>query len=459
MNKKYLMYIFLFTLLLRIPVFLHLSAQPIRFYWNSDSYNYELIARNLIQYQTFSGELQPHLTPNVYRTPIYPLFIAVLFYLSNYSVVVTVFIQVLLSCLMPPLMMVLVSTLKLPSYVGWISAGVLALNPLVGLISFQLTTETVFVTLLVLAMLMLSIYLKNRQWGWLLGSAVFFSLASLTRPISQYLPFILIPVFFLAVDKTQWRLMGKGIFLFLIVNILITYSWAYRNYAETGLWTLSAISNQNLLYYRARDVYVEVENVDKAKAVADLRQFIQTEVETKHLTTKEELQLMSRKAIDIFKQNPYITIKVHVKGFLRVMGNPGISLICATFDEQQVALDTGKNILGCEANQNSRLSAQIQESLAKMTWFERIVLAWEVLLLGFLLLASAFGVFQLLRDRQWVVLYFLVVPVVYFALLSSGGESNARYRIPLIPFLAVLAGIGSMAIQKTLFSKRLNQTK
>jgi hypothetical protein len=55
---------------------------------------------------------------------------------------------------------------------------------------------------------------------------------------------------------------------------------------------------------------------------------------------------------------------------------------------------------------------------------------------------AGIGVYYLIRQSNWIVLVFSLIPIFYFALLSAGGESDSRFRIPFLPFLGILAGFG-----------------
>jgi hypothetical protein len=60
--------------------------------------------------------------------------------------------------------------------------------------------------------------------------------------------------------------------------------------------------------------------------------------------------------------------------------------------------------------------------------------AWMLLVLG----AAAIGLFR--ARRRWPLLIALLLPVLTFTLVHSIYIGSVRYRIPLMPFLEVLAG-------------------
>ncbi len=443
MIKKDFLFIFIIALLVRLAGYFLVYSQPVRFYGNSDSYNYENIAINIIQHHGFSGETESPFTPNLYRTPVYPMLMAGVYSLTGNSVIALILIQILISSFTAALMPVLVYSMNLSPKIGWIAGFVLILDPLIGLTTYLLITETVFISFLIPATLMLVKYFKTKRIAWLISSAILFALTSLTRPVSQLLPLVLVPLFFVIVRNDRWRFALKSTLVFLFISLLLTYSWAYRNYRVANIWTFSAVSVQDLLYKSARDVIAEAEKITKDEAAIKLTQFIRSEVEKHHLSFAEEIYLMRSTALDIFRQHPKTTLMVHVKGFVRVMINPGFNLICKTLDDNEITFDSENNIQGCTAGNSDGFISQTIDIFGQMSLIERLVAVWEIFLLAGIYLGAIVGAWKLLQKKQWKLLYLLLVMIAYFSALSAGGVSVSRYRIPFIPFLAILAAIGA----------------
>src|SRR5262249_18996136 len=74
-----------------------------------------------------------------------------------------------------------------------------------------------------------------------IAAGLLFGLATLTRPITLYLPLVL--VLFLIRRRAIWA--------FALASILLPGAWAFRNHRETGVFTVSSIGGENLLSYRA----------------------------------------------------------------------------------------------------------------------------------------------------------------------------------------------------------------
>ncbi|MGZ4779856.1 MAG: hypothetical protein ACXV5L_11700, partial [Thermoanaerobaculia bacterium] len=52
-----------------------------------------------------------------------------------------------------------------------------------------------------------------------------------------------------------------------------------------------------------------------------------------------------------------------------------------------------------------------------------------------------FGMVSLFRTHRYFAVL-LVATVLYFLLISAGGESEARFRVPVMPMIAIAAAAG-----------------
>lgn len=455
MSKKDFVFVFVVSLLIRAALFLAISASPEKFYSDTDSQDYEGIALNLMEYGVFSEETNPPFTPDLYRTPVYPALIAVIYLLTGKSVSAVIFIQIIFGSLLSASMVPLAGRLGFSSRVGRVAGLVLAVDPLLVLTGYQLITETVFVLLLLLAFWALANFFDKEDRRWLAGAAVLIGLASLTRPINQFLPIILTLLFLIKAGKLRFDLAWKNALIFLIISMAITYSWALRNYLRTDVWTLSAIGDFNLLYYRAAGVIAEEEGLTVDEAQARLRQQMADEVEDGYLDSAGEIELMREKALTIFFDYPLATLTVHAKGVVKVFANPGFNLFCIILETQDIGTDAHGNMVGCKSKDGSGLFNQVIGTLSNMNLAEKTAVALEMLILTGMYLGAVNGMWKLFKAKQWFPLYFLLGPIVYFVVLSAGGESVSRFRIPFLPFLAVLMGIAFSNVDPAMDGKTL----
>jgi len=79
---------------------------------------------------------------------------------------------------------------------------------------------------------------------------------------------------------------------------------------------------------------------------------------------------------------------------------------------------------------------------ANASGFTMVMVFFQLLLLGLLWLAFARGTLRLWKQKEWLTVFLALGMIAYFCLVAAGPETNARFRIPLLPFLAVVAGFG-----------------
>jgi len=141
--------------------------------------------------------------PTAFRTPGYPIFLAILFSVFGQNPFAITLIQFLLGG--ATIFLIYQIGIKLfHSKRSALLAGMLFALSLESIISaFFLLTETLFTFLVVCTICSLFRFQDGRRWGWLLLSGLITGLAILTRPIAILYPIIsLFIIFFIGVS---WR--------------------------------------------------------------------------------------------------------------------------------------------------------------------------------------------------------------------------------------------------------------
>jgi 4-amino-4-deoxy-L-arabinose transferase-like glycosyltransferase len=435
--------VFIAAIVLRLLVFAYIGHEPRKFY-TYDSDGYDRRAMNLLRYGVFSSDRTPPLTPDLDRTPVYPVMLAGVFAVAGHSPAAAILFQILLGSVTALLTYGLSRELGLSARVGILAALIVALDPLSIMTANYLLTETLFTLLLVGSVWAMVRYWNTGDSRWLLLATILVALTSLTRPISQFLPLALLPLFVLAARKGRRRTLLAAGAVFAVLSLALTYTWAYRNYRQTGLFTLSTISDTNLIYYRARAVLAEAEGTSQDEAWARLEQRIEQTAAERNLSTAEKIDLQRQEALAIFQRYPGLTVMMLAKGVGRLLFDPGYTITCTQLDRHSTAFDC---FPGKSSMNEPGLVDKALGKFGQMTLLQRSVLLYSVLLLAIVYSSAALGVARLMRERQWLLLLLLFLLIAYFVGLSAGGEANSRFRIPIVPFLAILAGTGLSALR------------
>lgn len=431
--------VFLAALLLRLFVFAYIVHEPRKFY-TYDSDGYDRRAINLLAYGQFASEKTPPLTPDLDRTPTYPVFLAAIFATVGHQPWVVGFLQAFIGALTAVLAYLLARELKLSQLAAIVAGLIVALDPVAAMNSNRILTETLFTTLVVAAAWLLVRFWKDADWRIGLIAALLLAVATLTRPINQFLPIALLPMSLLALRHLGKRTMLIGTLLVTLVSFLLPYGWAYRNYKQTGLFTLSTIGDTNLAYYRARAVLAEAEKTSQDAAWAKIQTQVETTAAQQRLGPAGVVALQRDLAITIFERHPVLTAKMFAKGVARIAFDPGYTITCTLLDRTSTAFDC---FPGKSSMNEPGLVGKAFGKIAQMSVVQVVTLVWSVILLGFTYLCATIGLVQLVRERRWLALALLLVMIAYFVGLAAGAESNSRFRIPAMPFVALLAGVGA----------------
>lgn len=439
MRRWVLVGIFFVALTMRMLVLIYVGHEPRKFY-TYDSDGYERRALNLLHYHVFSSSEYPPFVPDLDRTPIYPGFIAGLYAVFGQAPIVVVLFQIWLGSCTAMLTYALARALRLSYCVGAIAALAVALEPISIMTANRILTETLFTFVLVLSLWLLVSYWRTSNMWMLIGAAISFGCLSLVRPVSQFLPLVLLPLFGGAMWRSAWRKLVLAMLVFVVLSMSLTYSWAYRNYRQTGVFTISTIGDVNLLYYRARAVQAAVDGTTQDEAWEKINRRIAHITAQLQLTTAEKTHLQRREALAILSRYPGLTLLMTLKGAVRMVVDPGYTITCSMLDRWSTSFDCfpGKSSM----NESGMLQKAL-DRFRMMSLVQQVTLVWSVLLLVWMYISLAIALVLLFRKRSWLVLALLSVVVLYFIALSAGAEANSRFRIPLVPLLAILAGVGT----------------
>lgn len=206
--------------------------QPIR----SDAQQYVIYGYNLYAHGIFSREIgRDHPPkPDAYRSPGYPAFIALAFFLGGgkgcYPVVI--YLQIVLSALLVPLTIGIGS--RVLPYRAAIIAGVLtAVSPhLIAMTSYVLA-ETLYAFFLSMALFFYGAALKNQKRLFFILAGVFSGAAYFTNETFFFLPYLFALCSFWCIPASRKpKKLLMNICIYGIVFSLFPLSWEMRNHAN-----------------------------------------------------------------------------------------------------------------------------------------------------------------------------------------------------------------------------------
>ncbi|MBE7560729.1 glycosyltransferase family 39 protein [bacterium] len=381
-----------------------------------DSPTYEGPAQALLAHGRFARVPETPETPELHRTPGYPLFIAGVYALAGPNHIALGLAQIALS-LVPIIVVHRLGRRVWNQRAGRCAALLLALDPISLITAGLILSETAFTAVLALAMLsgvrLLEAQHAAQLRAWLFG--LLLALAALVRPLAYYLIFPVVAGVVIAQQRVHGR-WSRSLFVVLAVLapwLLLVGGWQARNYYVAGSPEFSLIANLDLFLYRAAGVVAlqEGESLEEAQA-----RLLGELPEGEKLSEAERSAWYGRRAREILLAHPVAALRMTLSGAGRMLVGPGLALAREYFS------------LGTR-----RLARAVGFGLAGFTLVH----------LGVVYAGIALALWGLRRKTPdgWVHAL-LVGTVLYFIALSSGPETYARFRAPIMPLFCLYAGAG-----------------
>ncbi len=394
------------------------------------------LSKNLLLGNGFSINPTPPFFEYSYGVPMYPFFLAFLLWATQ-SYAATAMIQLLLAALTPLIGMHL-TRLVLPSHPLFDHAPLvvgilLAIVPYQMLFSFSFYTETLFILVFWIFLILFLNFLKTPSTRLAVWSGLFLGLATLTKPTVQYIVVVAI-VFALWHFRNELR---RDIMLklasFSLIFFIVLAPWLYRNYQTFNMINLGSQVPFNLYEVLLPSV-LAIEN------------------QTSFALEQQKLPL---KAADIFFDTPESLLGEALTEILR---HP-LALIKLSI-LNSVTFFTHDGMLTFLQNAGVKQDANLGKPalllfLSSPVEFAKVVWPYMRTPMAFVFFARLFGIvvtvfFGLGLYKLWHLklfsprLLFVTIIVLYFMLTTmiNGLAVNARFRMPVEPIIFAIAYVG-----------------
>lgn len=219
---RYLILIFSLSLVVRVA-FLLISDYPDKSLKNYDTPSWDGVAWNLVLSRGF---LEPDNKPTSVRPPIYPLFLAIIYYIFGRNYFVVYIIQSIISSLSNSLLFVFLN-LFFNIKTTFITCLICSIWPAFVVYSGLICSETLYIFLfLSFLIIYFKAYFSNKTFLYILAGVIL-GISNLTRSTVVIYPIFLI--FFFLLFKFDTKLIFKTLLMF-IVSLAVISPWTIRNY-------------------------------------------------------------------------------------------------------------------------------------------------------------------------------------------------------------------------------------
>jgi len=411
----------------------------------SDSKGYEQVAENLLHYRTFAplkdtvninnysdyqaiGFIMYH--PDSWMMPIYPVFLSTVYSVVGIKPYIAILIQILLSLISVLLVFRICILLFENNKIATIASILFALDIHSIYSSNELLTDTLFVLLLLGG---IYYFLKGILSGRLsvicLGS-VFMGLACLTRLLVLLYPFVLIIILFgFAKQTREWKF--KAVLSYILIFTLMNGLWSFRNHNYYGHWQLTTHGGWTLLMFNTSLTKTKIthENIDSIRVSfqkqADSMGFRRS---TDLFNQSEIYQKVASKYIMQHKEMYFFT---NIEGGLNMFLSLGNMGMAKTFGWTKEAPD------GTLAELSPQRILKNFSSNTKETVLGLVI----ILILALQYIGAFYGILKSVFARNFMFLTTALLTMLYF-LFVTGILGNYRFKLPIVPFICILAGYG-----------------
>ena len=372
--------------------------------------------------------------PEVLRTPGYPMFLTVI-----PSLRAVVMVQAIIGAALCVLVGSFVS-FYWGGCAGVIAELLLALDVPSIVQGSRIMSDVLFQAILAAAVILQLCVIARRRYDarsvvFGIGAALMLAVAILVRPVGVLLPLIApIPFLFLPPQVSRRKTVALCIAAFAI-PALVTGGWMARNAARTGTWTLSTDVAINLYYFKAGGVILYrtgqnfpdvMDRLARELGLPDARDYPDT-------SPALESRMLSDSA-RILLHDPVATLLVTAR-----------SLVWLALVPDRASLN---ELLGTDAGATTYLAATTRLGERLRQLLRSPLLTVLVLFQFVLLIVIWIGVGRALaglrgkpaREVAMILIPFAVAMAMM--ILAAGAEAYARFRMPAMPFLTILAGIG-----------------
>lgn len=427
-QNKSMIYLLIFALIVRILVFVRfqpwLEAVITKQILIFDSLGYHNLALCIKDNFTFCG--------NAFRTPAYPFFISIIYFISGNHVSHVIFIQIFLN-LISIILMYKIGMELFSKKVGFIAALLFSLDLHHIIFIYYILTETIYTTIFLFALFYFIKAIKTNQLKFFLFTGILYGISALIRPISQFYIYCIF-AFTLIYYYKNWKNGIRFSSVIIIAYFITIAPWCARNYNEYGHFALSNIKGYNLLfwnasYYEAKRQHKTIEEINES-FIPELEKMGWRQDSNPFDKEKYDGELANK----IIKANFADYLKTHLTGTVKIHLSLGIQSLT------EVLHIPSKKFTEEEKYTNGVFTL-MKKFFTEKTLTEIILGLFVAVFLTIIYCFAVIGIWRMIKTKQILLMLFLLGSAGYFALIS-GIISYARYRLPSIPFYILFASLG-----------------
>ena len=392
-----------------------------------DSATYILPADELVRHHVFSGQDpivygiafpgNERIGPDTMRTPGYPLFLAAILALGL-PLTAALVIQHALAVALTAATFLIVDVLLHRRAAAIVAALLVATNPATLEFVHHWMSDVPCAVVVLAAMLCTWRLLRTSAPAWAVAAGLLTGCATLIRPIAigWFVPLTLI----VAIHAPR-RWVAAAVFF--VAALVLPAGWTMRNYAVTGVPTISSIAGEDLLLCNAAGA-LALRDRPLSYRLSALQQqlgFFDVQGRLKRKLVEQALAEAHGDGLDPLRASHAVLSRYYER--------------------------LGRRILVRHIPESAALAFSGFVEMLACTWLRSVnsyisPLLWLTLAGGVAMFAAACLGVAVLYRRDPALALLLAATIVYFVLPAASAAASPRFAIVFMPAYAIAAGLG-----------------
>lgn len=441
-NKAFLITIFFVSLVFRLLIFHFFLTPNNNYMWGVDSQQYHEVAVNFAKsagYCNASGQ------PDFLRVPGYPFFLSIFYKLFGINTYIPMITQIIFSSFLP-ILIFLLSLIFFPQQILIARIAALVATFQIGLAIYSglFMTESIFILFFILFSIF---YFKNfyiPSYFNVFISGILLGLISLIRPVGQYFVIICFLLLFIfisgrLISKLKYSITFLFGWLIIIIPLLI------RNFILLGHLFFHTLPGGHFLQLQTTQIIMQEKNCNYKNAFNFINEEAKKRVEKKEnefnrkLNEIEVCKIKEKLAFEYVLKHPVCALKITANEIFKTLFGKYTEYLCSVF---------GHSLKDAEYFDTKRTASQkIKRYLmpdVNNDWVKFFslyeILMFALILVGFIIFIFNFVIkfFSKGFTQEFPIIFTSLIFIGLFAFLSCA-SGYARFRIPIEPFLIILA--------------------
>lgn len=428
-NKMFVL-IYIVIAATRLSITLLLAEHFPDAFFALDSNDYIVPAKNFLELSGFLNEGGPE----IFRTPGYSIFLTPglimgvpIHLYASIAQLVLLFVCAFLSYKITRLLTQSETT-------AHISSLLVLFTPEMIIGQHYVLSEMLFSFLLILFVYCILLWMKNYRLILLALGMLLITASIFVRPIAFYLPYFV--GFYLIIAALIYRKSTTRAQILIVVGLMIAMNyiavegWKDRNMRLAGTHEFATVQSVNMNEYIAASIAAKAEG----RGWEEVRYDYRTLYYDKPISERESHS--KNMLLEVVIKYPLVSGGVFLKGLLTVAADPGVGDWLTFFKLRPSNTGIIYKFVSYSLFDFAYYIFEEERLTALITAISLvyIFLLWSTFIYGL----------RMLKFNQYTA--FIVLIVAYFLIFSSGPQSIARFRMPIMPLILVFSAVGLSSV-------------